>query len=210
MNICPVCKKPSGFKTNGTQRVFCSNECKFVGRKNGEKITCLHCNKEIYVRPCEKPLKKFCSPVCSSKYHSVGSLRKNGTTYECPICHNQMYVQPSILKSKKNGIKYCSMICKTEAMKRGDTNFGFKDEGADKTPNIRKRIQVNKQRVYEHRYIMEQHIGRKIEKGEHVHHINGNPKDNRIENLQVLTASEHSKLHKSHYSGLYSNLGITV
>jgi len=61
-------------------------------------------------------------------------------------------------------------------------------------------IRVNGKQVREHRYVMEQHLGRKLEFHEHVHHINGNPTDNRIENLQVLTNSEHQKLELSLFS----------
>lgn len=42
---------------------------------------------------------------------------------------------------------------------------------------------------------MEQHLGRRPLKSEHVHHINGDIKDNRIENLEILTASQHAKAH---------------
>lgn len=45
---------------------------------------------------------------------------------------------------------------------------------------------------------MEQKIGRKLERNEIVHHINGNTRDNRIENLQLMTLSEHTKLHYQH------------
>lgn len=50
-------------------------------------------------------------------------------------------------------------------------------------------------RKQEHRYIMEQYLGRKLNKDEVVHHINGKKYDNRIENLQVMSRSEHIKVH---------------
>ena len=51
--------------------------------------------------------------------------------------------------------------------------------------------------VLAHRVIVENFLGRLLNDDEVVHHINENKKDNRIENLQVLSASEHAKLHKS-------------
>lgn len=54
-------------------------------------------------------------------------------------------------------------------------------------------------KVLAHRWIMEQHLGRKLERREHVHHINGDHLDNRLENLTVLPSREHMQLHKQQY-----------
>jgi hypothetical protein len=44
----------------------------------------------------------------------------------------------------------------------------------------------------EHRYVMEEHIGRRLTSAERVH-LNGNRADNRIENSNHLEVTEHLK-----------------
>jgi len=58
-------------------------------------------------------------------------------------------------------------------------------------------IQVDGKRMLLHRYIMELHLGRKLQTKEIVHHINGNKLSNGLSNLEVLTdVREHQAKHR--------------
>lgn len=46
-----------------------------------------------------------------------------------------------------------------------------------------------------HRAIMEEYLGRKLNRNEIVHHKDGNKHNKHIDNLQLMTQSEHIKLH---------------
>lgn len=60
-----------------------------------------------------------------------------------------------------------------------------------------KRIRVDRETTKdEHRLIMESFMGRRLKRKEIVHHKNGNPLDNRLDNLEVMSLEEHGRLHR--------------
>lgn len=71
-----------------------------------------------------------------------------------------------------------------------------------------RQIKLNNKFYREHRVIMEDYLQRKLLRSEAVHHINGNKIDNRIENLQLISFSEHRKLHSIHETIKQNGLGF--
>ena len=58
-------------------------------------------------------------------------------------------------------------------------------------------VRIDGKRYKKHRYLIEKLLGRKLNKEEVVHHINGDGLDNRINNLLITTHKEHLIMHRS-------------
>ncbi len=135
---------------------------------------CLVCNKRFKTYPSKIKIGrgKYCSKVCSLKITSINLSPK---TYRIPKGN---------IPWNFKGWRYCGR------------NRRYKQIYKPDHPNASKAGYIR-----EHRYIMEQKIGRLLKLDEEIHHINGNGLDNRIENLMIISKSEHLKL--EHKSGVY-------
>lgn len=110
----------------------------------------------------------------------------------CLYCGGLFTPKPSLIAS--GGGRYCSKYCQDNARSCG--GYTTHDCGyiLIKLPNHPKANKLGF--VYEHILVTEQTINRPLRVAEIVHHINGNPQDNRPENLMVFANnSEHQKHH---------------
>lgn len=126
-------------------------------------------------------------------------VSKYGKTYLfrekiCDMCNE------NFLPWRKSA-KYCSDKCRSDYFsgKNGPTWNGGKTKNKQGYVMVLRKdhpfAQKPNFRISEHRLEMEKKIGRYLKKEEHVHHLNGIKDDNRIENLVLITKSEHSSIH---------------
>ena len=154
---------------------------------------CKQCNNEFIDT---RHRTTFCSHSCQIRWACTLSIgkprpgRKKGKLFNCLMCKNEFYAPKYRVEAGK--VKYCSRSCLAkDLLPQHIKIYGFKK--LNKPLHTYKTITINGKRIREHRWVMQEHLGRKLERWEHVHHINDDSSDNRIENLEVLSNSDHQR-----------------
>lgn len=124
---------------------------------------------------------RFCSYACRGRAQRADPSE---LIRVCEVCG-----QTFMVKKRSVVQRFCSKRCKGQTMTIKEPTRSLNDQGY-----VRLHLPDGR-RVLEHRYLMEQHLGRPLLPTEYVHHVNEQTDDNRLGNLRVMTPAEHTALH---------------
>lgn len=171
---------------------FCSSACAGAAKRQGQYVECLQCGKQIWEHPSQS--RKYCSKSCAC---TARNLTSANPSFHRDISGEKNPMYGSDMKGEKNPM-YGKRKDRARQWKGGRK---IRADGyvlvvaPDDHPFPADHKASGLKYILEHRYVMEQHLGRYLLPEEVVHHIDGNPSNNAIENLQLFAnQSEHIRI----------------
>lgn len=190
-----------------------------MAKFKGAELVCLVCGGVFRVPMCRSKTATTCSHTCSVKFRAQGLMCEK-VELQCPVCGITFFEH----LSRSKGRRFCSNKCREDSIEyqtaksdrlRGSGNGAWKGgvtkhsdgyvyESAYSHPY------ASKGYVLQHRLVVEQHLAETnpeskclIKLGDNlylspeliVHHKNFEKDDNRLDNLQIMTAGAHQRLH---------------
>ena len=154
---------------------------------------CVRCGVSVFAKyQSQLDLKRFCRE-CGVREGARQKDRK--VEKKCVICGKTFKVKES-KAYLENSYIHCSMKCaQVTRIKKvsGPLHPRWRETKAKQGGYVS--YKKDGKTRYVHRDVMEEFLGRKLRRDEIVHHKNHNRKDNRVENLELMTNSEHVKMH---------------
>jgi len=173
-------------------------------------VTCEICGKQDCVTPGRAKTYKTCSIVCRTERSS--RILSKRVDVLCKVCGAKIPTKPS----RVHKVSYCSSaecdkIFRSRLMSgEGNHQWGLL---ADKNSSWKGGLLFKNKYWYVYypdhptrpsdkyvkrcRLVVEASLGRTLTSDEHVHHIDENTHNDSIENLMVLSLTEHVKLHNA-------------
>ena len=170
VNSCKHCLQV--FDSKYRNKIFCTRRCKekFYNKEQYRQQKIKLNRKSIIenvCRICKNNCNNFeeADPLCKLCYMYIFKRKGKSLSIETEDVLNDIHLAKTRERRFLDGCGYVKI------KKEGHSNskrFG---------------------RILEHVFVMSEHLGRPIRKGETIHHINGIKTDNRIENLELWISS---------------------